>query len=81
MGKQKSDIVRDKIIQAREAGKKVITLTDSEACDLWLTLIAVESDISALKRDVSRVLGVSFRNLEGQLTASKTRVKQVRDKN
>lgn len=80
MSKQKSDIVRDKIIKARESGKKTIILTDSEACDLWSTLVNVESDIKALELNINQVLEQSFRNLKRRLKVSKEQVKRVRNK-
>lgn len=66
-----SDIVRDKIIKAREQNKTKITLTDHEACELWAALESVELDAIIMKRNVKQALDAGFKNLDRHLRALK----------
>jgi len=80
MAREKSDIVRDRIIEARDGGSgdignKVI-LTDDEACDIWSALSRLETEVRMMKSQEFKALQDRFHRIQETLKAAKKKLKQ-----
>ena len=78
MAKQKSDIVRDKIIKARSKGERSIVLTDEEACEIWSSLLSVEVEVYNLKKNTMKSFQESYSKLEKYLKVAKKEILNIR---
>jgi len=81
--KKISDIVRDKIVEARaknpDAGMNelTITITDHEACELWSMLSSVEGEIRQFKYDLKVLIAERFEELDRHIIAAKSELRKV----
>jgi hypothetical protein len=78
MTREISDIVRDKIIEAREGGTTIngnsVILTDEEACDIWSALSTLEAEVHMIKNQEFRALKERLQRMQNALKAVKKKM-------